>query len=211
MITRVEARGFRCLKAVDQRLGRLEILVGPNGSGKSAFLNVLAFLATLNSDGLDAAIQEKTENFHDLVWGRQGNGFELAIEAEVPADRRRVPFKEWTEDSVRYEVEVRIDPERDTVLLAKERVTVRRSKFGRSEILVVDRSGTSLQLYSPESDSLRSPVHFPRDLSALHPVGSDREKFPAAAWLNELLAEGIQRVELESESFGNQARHIGAN
>ena len=35
MITRIEARNFRCLQDVSQPLARLHVLVGPNGSGKS--------------------------------------------------------------------------------------------------------------------------------------------------------------------------------
>lgn len=84
MITRIEAYDFRCFREVKQSLRPFQILVGPNASGKSAFMDVLAFLGTLVSEGLDAAIGERTENFHDLVWGREGNGFRLAVEGLVP-------------------------------------------------------------------------------------------------------------------------------
>src|SRR5437867_11627989 len=118
MITRIEAQRFRCLKSNHQPLGPFQILVGPNGSGKSASLDVLLFLSDLIAKGLDKAVSERTQNFHDLVWGRQGNSFQLSVEAEVPAERGR--GIRW----IRYEVEVRIDPETDAVFLAREDVLV---------------------------------------------------------------------------------------
>jgi predicted ATPase len=81
MITRIEALNYRCLRYVRQPLGPFHVLVGPNASGKTTFLDVVALLGRLVSDGLEAAIGERTQNFQDLVWGRSGQRFDLAIEA----------------------------------------------------------------------------------------------------------------------------------
>ncbi|HUY90365.1 MAG TPA: AAA family ATPase [Pirellulales bacterium] len=95
MIQLIEALNFRCLHHVRQPLGPFHVLVGPNASGKSSFLDVLTFLSRLVAEGLEAAIGERTQNFHDLVWGREGDRFELAVEARIPeelladADARR--------------------------------------------------------------------------------------------------------------------------
>jgi predicted ATPase len=83
MITLIEARNYRCLRYIHQPLGPFHVLVGPHASGKSTFLDVIAFLGKLVSDGLETAIFERTWNIKDLIWGRQGNGFELAIEAAI--------------------------------------------------------------------------------------------------------------------------------
>src|SRR6266702_13361 len=88
MFRRIEAHHYRSLKSVDQSLGPFEILVGPNGSGKSSFLDVIAFLSTLVAEGLEAAVEERTANFHDLVWGREGDCFKLGVEALIPEERR---------------------------------------------------------------------------------------------------------------------------
>src|SRR4029077_18933177 len=88
MITRIEALGYRCLRYISQPLGRFHVLVGPNASGKTTFLDVFAFLGRMVSDGLEAAIAERSDNFQDLVWSRQGNAFELAIEVAIPEDRK---------------------------------------------------------------------------------------------------------------------------
>src|SRR6266446_4085424 len=108
MFRRIEAHHYRSLKSVSQSVGPFEILVGPNGSGKSSFLDVLSFLGTLVSEGLDAAVEERTANFHDLVWGRDGGCFKLGVEALLPQDRRAEhPETGALLDVIRYQVEVR--------------------------------------------------------------------------------------------------------
>jgi len=113
MITAVEARRYRCLKYIRQDLGGFHVLVGPNASGKSTFLDVVSFLGKMVAEGLDAAIRERTQNFEDLMWGRQGNGFELAIEAMIPEERSAIvnAGKSRGFDTIRYEVQIGFDAE----------------------------------------------------------------------------------------------------
>ena len=80
MITRIEAKGYRCLEYVNQRLGDFHVLVGQNASGKTTFLDTLAFLGKMLADGLDEAVAERSENFSDLIWNHSGTSFELAVE-----------------------------------------------------------------------------------------------------------------------------------
>ena len=109
MITLIEVLDYRCLRYIQQPLDSFHVLVGPNASGKTTFLDVVSFLGRLVADGLDAAIDERTKNFQDLVWGRSGGGFELAIEARIPEDRREK--LEIDSTTIRYEVSIRVDPE----------------------------------------------------------------------------------------------------
>src|SRR5215467_11811824 len=102
MITLVEALNYRCLRYIRQPLGHFHVLVGPNASGKTTFLDVIAFLGRLVSDGVDAAIEEQTQNFFDLVWRHEGARFELAIEALLP-ERLRGLLKQ-DPDVIRYEI-----------------------------------------------------------------------------------------------------------
>ena len=111
MITRIEAKGFRCFQSVGQDLGKFQVLVGPNGSGKSVFLDVLAFLSAFVSDGLQEAVQARTENFHDLVWGREGSCFELTVDARSPQRQ-----------DVRYELGVRLDPGTETLIPSEREI-----------------------------------------------------------------------------------------
>ncbi len=125
MITRIQALGFRCLRYVDQRLGAFHVLVGPNASGKTTFLDVVSFLGALVSRGVDEAIEERTNNFRDLVWGRTGNSFELAIEADIPKRFHSYLGDSPYKDIIRYEVKIaynsqtnRVEIEQETVLIA---------------------------------------------------------------------------------------------
>jgi AAA15 family ATPase/GTPase len=83
MITRIEALNYRCLRYIRQDLGPFQVLVGPNASGKTTFLDVVAFLGRLVSDGPEAAVVERTQNFQDLVWGRHCRSLDSALLCEI--------------------------------------------------------------------------------------------------------------------------------
>ena len=68
MITLVEALNFRSLRHVRQPLGRFHVLVGPNATGKTTFLDVPAFLGRLVSDGLEAALTDRTQIRTSRTW-----------------------------------------------------------------------------------------------------------------------------------------------
>ena len=126
MITRIEALNFRCLHYVSQPLESFHVLVGPNASGKTTFLDVVAFLGRLVQEGLEPAVQECSENFRDLVWGRQGNRFELALEAAIPESRRALLPEEFRKfDTIRYMVAVAENPETNEIELAEEQVLLK--------------------------------------------------------------------------------------
>ncbi|MSP14392.1 MAG: hypothetical protein EXR62_15750 [Chloroflexi bacterium] len=87
MFRRVEALKYRCLKYISQPLGDFQVMVGPNGSGKSTFLDVIDFLRDLVRDGPEKAVlQVRAKRFEELVFGQDGDRFELAVNIEVPQD-----------------------------------------------------------------------------------------------------------------------------
>jgi AAA15 family ATPase/GTPase len=115
MITQIEAKNFRCLREVNQSLGAFLMLVGPNASGKTTFLDVFALLGRLVSSGLEAAITERSHNFSDLLWGKSGTQFDLAIEASIPERLQEKLF-----DKIRYEVTIGMDAiSNETLILAE--------------------------------------------------------------------------------------------
>lgn len=133
---------------MDVRLdGTFHILVGPNASGKSTLLDVVGFLGDLVSDGLDGAVQRRTGNFQDLVWGRQRDqaGFELAVELDIPENLRIQLPEEGRYKRFRYEVAVRMAD--DGLCIASER------GFLKSEWAV--REDRSLFFYTDTLESLR--------------------------------------------------------
>ena len=124
MIRRVEALNYRCLQYIDQRLEDFHLLVGPNASGKTTFLDVIAFLGDLVSGGLEKAIDDRTADPRDLVWARSGDRFELALEVDIPEERRRQLGRD-DYAAVRYEVAVGLDRERNESSIVAEKVLLK--------------------------------------------------------------------------------------
>lgn len=225
MITLIEALNYRCLRYIYQPIGPFHVLIGPNASGKTTFLDTIAFLGNLVSDGLDAAIGERTKNFRDLIWGRSEGGFELAIEARIPEDRRLLlggqPY-----NIVRYEIKLGNDQEEtaifaEKVLLKEEKPAtyVQRSLFPflldpPSTILTpprVKKAGRTVinkvfggndnyysEVYSELGKGWAPAFRLGPRKSALGNLPEDESKFPVATWLKSLLSEGVQQFVLNS-------------
>ncbi|MFA6008710.1 MAG: AAA family ATPase [Desulfobacteraceae bacterium] len=124
MITLIEAKNYRCLRYVCQRLEPFQILVGPNASGKTTFLDVIAFLGDFLSKGLLAAIHSRTNNFHDLLWWGKGNGFQLAVEAAIP-DHLRTRLRDKNNKTVRYEIDLQFDEINQAIIIQTEKVLLK--------------------------------------------------------------------------------------
>lgn len=105
MITLIEALNYRCLRYLRQPLGAFQVLVGPNASGKTSFLDVPAILSEILSLGLRPAVERRSSNYYDLIWGREGDCFELAVEAKVP-EPYRTAEADAVFDTIRYEIRV---------------------------------------------------------------------------------------------------------
>lgn len=226
MISLIEALNFRCLKYIHQPLGPFHILVGPNASGKTTFLDVVALLGRLVSEGLEAAIYERTRNFQDLVWTRSGERFELAIEAVIPIIlSERIANEQF--NTIRYEISLGIDPETREVSVLAEKVLlkenqsvapVQRTLFPKeitppATILTSARTPgtrTVINKVPGGNDNFYSEVYresgkgwvpafkFGPRKSALGNLPEDESKFPVATWLKGLLAEGVQQLVLNS-------------
>lgn len=228
MISLVEALGYRCLRYVSQPLGPFHVLVGPNASGKTTFLDVIAFLSRLVSDGLDAAVDERTQSFSDLVWNHGDSGFELAIEALIPEDRRQL-LALPSFDTVRYQVALQADPTTQATIISAERAWLKMSE-PRAE-----RHPDSFPSFRSPPESLIEPdrdLHFrglfsksregrdnlypevPSDAghlvrafklglrkSTLGGLPEDESLFPVSVWLKRLLTTGIERLELDSRKL----------
>ncbi|MBM4284649.1 MAG: ATP-binding protein [Deltaproteobacteria bacterium] len=132
MISLIEALNFRCLRYIRQPLGPFHILVGPNASGKTTFLDVVAFLGQAVSDGIDTAVSDRTEDFMDLVWGRSGERFELAIEAIIPENLRE-KLRKTIFDTIRYEVAFGVDLNTHEGLILSEKALLKSSKVSQKK------------------------------------------------------------------------------
>lgn len=222
MITRIQALHYRCLRFVDRPMGPFHVLVGPNASGKSTFLDVIAFLGQMVSEGLQGAIEERTRNFQDLTWRRQGSEFELAVEAAIPAEfRGRLEDPKF--DTVRYEVGVRWDAGIQEIGLSTERVSfksaieeeepqrdlfpsplsppstiLQKKNFKGARLVVHKVSGGNDNFYAETGKSYNPSFKLGPGKSALGNLPADEAAFPVANWFRRFLAEGVQPVFLDS-------------
>jgi predicted ATPase len=224
LITLIEAKNFRCLRYIRQQLGPFHVLVGPNASGKTTFLDVVAFLGSLVSNGLETAVGERTKNFQDLLWQRSGSEFELAIEAAVPEERRSL-LRDKEFDTVRYEVSCGIDAKTEEVVIQTEKVLLKKSSSGATQPqqlllfpmvnvppatimtakgvhgtqTVINKVSGGNDNFKPEVGKAWAPAYKlgPRK-SALGNLPEDESKFPVATWLRRLLTEGVQQFVLNS-------------
>lgn len=224
MIRLIEALNYRCLRYVRQPLDSYHVLVGPNASGKTTFLDVVAFLGELVADGLDSALDGRTNNFADMVFARSGSRFELAVEAAIPEDRKekfRRPF-----ESVRYEVAIGLEDngagiQAEKVWLKPPTVeaSVQRELFpqdavgpdtivtggaqkGWQQVLTKAHGGNDnfyVEVREPGGGKGWFPsIRLGARKSALGNLPDDASKFPVSTWLRELLADGVQSFVLNS-------------
>ena len=108
MITLIEALNYRCLRYISRPLKPFHVLVGPNASGKTTFLDVVAFLQDLISEGLEAALENRTRNPEELLFRRGGDRFELAIETRIPDELRNLTARPEL-GTARYEIAIGFD------------------------------------------------------------------------------------------------------
>ncbi len=222
MITLIEALRFRCLRYVHQPLDRFHVLVGPNASGKTTFLDIVALLGRLVSDGLEAAVQEWTQNFQDLVWRREGSSFEVAIEVRIPPERRQL-LANANLDTIRYEVSIGLRPITGEMVILAEKVTLkvaatvepqRRLRFPATglapETILTPRSQkggkTVVNKLADGNDNFYDETGKGWDhafklgprKSALGNLPEDESKFPVSTWLKAFLTDGVQQLMLNS-------------
>lgn len=226
MLTLVEAHNFRCLQYVRQPLDAFHVLVGPNASGKTTFLDVVAFLGDLVSEGLEYAIYERSSNFRDLLWQHTVNSFELAVEAAIPDHlRQKLAVEEY--DTVRYEVEIGTDSDTgETVILNEKgwllirkspepvvRTLFPESQLSPSSIVTIKKKGSrSRSLFSKASrgndnyyadgrskdDRWAPSFRLGPRKSTLGNLPEDEENFPVSTWFKQLLAGGLEKIVLNS-------------
>lgn len=222
MISLIEALNFRCLRYVRQPLGRFHVLVGPNASGKTTFLDVSSLFGKLVSAGLDAAVQDRTHDFQEMVWRRKARGFELAIEAPLPDDRRKLlENAKW--NTIRYEVAIGLQPESDEIGILAERALLKvaepvqasqralfpmppkppktiltgRGPRGTKTVLNKGSAGTD-NFYDETGKGWDHSFKLGPRKSTLANPPEDESKFPASARLKNLLMTGIQQILLNS-------------
>lgn len=222
MFTRVEARRFRTLKAIEQDIGPFRALVGPNGSGKSTFLDVIAFLSELmrNRGDVSKTVFDRSFNFRKLLWLEAGTDFELAIEARIPDDVRVAMSEDKQRFThVRYQIAVGVDSsdqvgiDHETLWLFEGTHKARQARFEfpspsdlpptlvvssgqRRKLAITKKPGGNDNYYTEGKKSYMPSFRLGRGKSALANVPADLESFPVSTWFQGELERGVQTFAL---------------
>jgi predicted ATPase len=211
------------------------VLVGPNASGKTTFLDVIGFLGKLVTEGLEAAIEERTPTFEHLLWNGKGDSFEIAVEASIPEQRReQLPHDNY--DLIRYELKIGLDPESSEISILHEKAFLKEAAVGFEssqrllfpvgedppETILAERSpkgarqvlsktlGKNDNFY-PETRKTKQKGWVPSfklgpKKCTLANLPADESQFPVTTWLKELLSEGVQIFVLNSQTIRQSSR-----
>lgn len=230
MLSLVEVLNYRCLRYVRQPLERFHVLVGPNASGKTTFLDVAGFISDYVSDGLSVALEKRTPNFIDLLFGRAGSKFELAVEVAIPEvlQNKAAIFAQGA--TCRYELVVAVNELTKEVGIETESVRFSQRKSPKTqmprtlfprlsvvpETLVmsggkgirraVSKSATgSTNFYSEAAKEAgkgwQISLRLSPNKSALGNLPEDEAAFPISTWLKQHLSQGIQTIALNGRTL----------
>jgi predicted ATPase len=225
MIRSIEALNYRCLRYVQRTISRFQILVGPNASGKSTFLDVVRFLSDLVSEGLQAALSSRSANLQDLLWRRQGTQFELAIEAEIPEERRKL-IQPSRYERCRYEVAIGSEAGENSILSERllflppakpKPALLQRTLFPESfpapqtiltkapsrgvKTVVNKVAHGNDNFYDETGKGWDHAFKLGPRKSALGNLPEDETKFPVATWFKSLLIARLDSIVLNSAAM----------
>ncbi|MBL8164938.1 MAG: AAA family ATPase [Anaerolineae bacterium] len=215
MLTRVQALHYRALRSIDQPLSPFQILIGPNASGKSTFLDVVSLIGdVVTQSPATNAIAERAADVRDLTWVRAADWFEVAVEAEIPAD-----FNSRYQN-LRYELRLGMDENSGEVGLLVENLwllsdTAQPSSHRRNERLtipagartpngwrkIVGKVETGNDYFKSESTDWNNQFRLGPRRSALANLPEDDDRFPVSTWFKRYISESIQRIALNSQAL----------
>lgn len=220
MICLVEALYYRCLRYISKELDNFHVLVGPNASGKSTFLDVISFLGDVVREGPENAVRKRTLNYSDLIWLKEGNSFELAIEMNIPDRYMEVVGRTG---NCRYEIAIGKLPETEEFGILSETMwfkpleeagsrqiqlfpspqeppqTIVVSGTRRNWKKIVNKVKGGNDNFYVETKGFDHAFKLGPQKSALGNLPEDENKFPVATWLKRTLMQGIQILMLNSE------------
>jgi len=223
MITKLEALFFKGFKHIEIKLKDYNVLVGPNASGKSSFLDILTFFKDVLNDGPIRAVELRCADFRELVWNREKDYFELALEIKLPTTIQTNYQK------CRYELRISFDSTNGIIIenealwfIRGKNNSVKQKKKEEQLYLfpedktppphiitqskrtptgwrkIVSKSERGNDFFRSETSDWNIVYRFGPKKASLARIPEDENKFPLAIWVKNLLMEGIQYIQLNS-------------
>ncbi len=212
MITRLEVKNYRMLRANSVSLPPFSVLVGKNATGKSTLLGVLRFVSELVRGGvaeaLAGALERDAPNFAELCFDPR-LPIEIALELAI------------SERLVRYEL--RIGPgSEDQVVIQREQLWIRTTESGADKAAlqlslwtsdqievvhhkmpsgwrkVMEKNESGKDYFQDERTNWNNVFKFGPTRAALGAIPEDETRFPLALRVRDLLRDGVITVELDS-------------
>lgn len=228
MITSIEIRGFRALRAIKVPLSEFQVLVGPNASGKSTFFDAFAFIRDILQVGLDGAVYGsartgvpmRASDPLDLTWCREGQPIELAVIARIPAEMQTEiqPY-----GFLRYEISVDMTGElrfaNETLWLCPDEPPVsspQRSLFPEDTLplwtvahtatprgwrKVVSKTDSGNDYFKSENSKWNNMFRLGPAKSALANLPEDELRFPLSIWFKRLIMEETYVLSLNADAM----------
>ncbi len=206
MITRLEIKNFRMLRANAVSLAPFVVLVGKNATGKSTLIGALRFVSDLVRGGvacaLENALEKDAPNFTELCFD-PGGPIECAVELTI--DRR----------PVRYEVRVGPDGSGAIAILEEHLYLLPENHAPKGQASLWD-DVTPLQVRAPsgwrtvvrktkdgkdyfrdEKTEWNNVFRFGVDRAALGAIPEDEDRFPLTLKVRNYLRDGVTHFELD--------------
>jgi hypothetical protein len=228
MITSIEVRGFRALRAIRVPLSEFQVLVGANASGKSTFFDAFAFIRDILQVGLDGAIfgsartgiAMRASDPLDLTWCREGRPIELAVIARIPEamQTETQPYR-----SLRYEISVAIAEElrlaSETLWLCPDAPpesspqrrlfpddfippgAVAHTAAPRGWRKVVSKTDSGNDYFKSENSKWNNMFRLGPAKSALANLPEDELRFPLSTWFKRLIMEETYVLSLNAQAM----------
>ncbi len=213
MITRIEARHYRCFAELDVMPGGFNVLAGANGSGKTTLLDIPVLLGELLNQRLcSAAFMEaqrarpgpRAHTLRELVHQEKGDSFSFAIEAKLP--ERVVQLigtaangqqESRRASHLRYDLQLKVVNNVELAVAREHLLLIARSSNPSPQTTEADLAETQLVIrrengptwFLPETRSESMEFQIASEQLALGSLPFDRQLFPAATWFHDFIRQ----------------------
>jgi predicted ATPase len=214
MITRLEVKNFRMLRANAVSLAPFVVLVGKNATGKSTLIGALRFVSDLVKGGVSLALANALEreapSFPELCFD-PSEALELAVELAI--DRRRLRYElrvgpDATGAICVQEEHLFLLPESNGAGLATrgqlnlldsrwEGVAPVHSSAPAGWRTVVKKTKEGKDYFQDERTNWNNVFRFGADKAALGAIPEDENRFPLTLKVRDYLRDGVTHVELD--------------